>query len=73
MNESPIDALIAICAAAQDSDDIDFFDCILDMRPLLDSRQFEMLCIAFDFCPIHECDFDTCADDENAECEELRS
>jgi hypothetical protein len=70
---APLDTLIAICAAAQDSDAIEFYDAILELRPLLDQRQFELLCCAFEICPIHECDFDTCADDDQSECEELRN
>lgn len=41
---------------------------IPDLRPALTPDAYESLALAFDLCPIHDCDLDSCRDDDDAEC-----
>lgn len=62
------DNLISLLAAHRDAnDDFDVIDTVLSMKPLLISDAYERLCVAFDMCPLHDQDLDSCRDDDACE------
>lgn len=67
-------ALLARIAHAiiHDNDIADPFDTITAMRPLLRPEHYRALALAADICPIHDQDLDSCADDDEPDCADLR-
>ena len=61
----------SIATRILDTDDA--LDIIIDMRPMIIPALFADLMLAIDFCPMHACDAAICADDDIAECAELRA
>lgn len=51
----------------------DLLDFMIDeLRPYIAPHLFAELMLAIDFCPMHACDRDICADDDIAECADIR-
>jgi hypothetical protein len=75
-NESPaaipaaLETLITIIASDDDADLN--FDLIIAIADLLPPFLAADLCLAFDICPIHHTDLDSCADDDLDACADLR-
>lgn len=50
--------------AALSADELDSIEIIFSLKPLMTGPAFEELALAFDMCPIHLQDLDSCADDD---------
>lgn len=71
------DALIATLADIDDTLDIDRNDLIILLAAHLDESHDDDTArdflLSYDICPIHTCDIEICADDDDPECAELRN
>ena len=63
-NESPnIQPLVDVLNS---SDDIDPYAMIVELKPFLSRPVHEALSLAFDMCPVHDQDLDSCRDDASS-------
>lgn len=74
-NESPEapSAMPALASALLDADDVDILDALAALRPLLTPAAFDELAILCDMCPMHMQDIDSCRDDDEPECRDMRA
>lgn len=67
--DAALDALATHLITAHD----DFPTTILHIAPLLNDYDLIDLCARTDLCPMHLCDIDICADDNELACAEFRA
>lgn len=61
-NESPAAALLIDMIAAQP--EIDFERIVDALKPVLPAHVYDAIALAFDMCPVHDQDLDSCRDDD---------
>lgn len=50
----------------------DHLEALRTIKPILMPADFSDVCLALDVCPVHVCDIEICADDDEPDCKELR-